>query len=287
MNKLQQFCKLLKSAEPSLRFDSLEIGAIPMKEEIEPLHEVASYLDSSLITAFEPDTELCKSLNQKCPDYLNYVPEAVGKRVGTEDFYITRSRLCCSLYEPNVELGDHYMALEDIHVQSKTQVDITTVDHLIADQKIRQPDLIKMDIQGAELDVLEGAQSNLKDLLFVVTEVEFVPLYKGQPLYGDIEGFLRQHGFMHHKFSGGFSGRSMKPLMLGKDATASTQNLWADAIFIRDITKSDELSDIQLLRAALFAIVYMSADLCYFYLNHYDSRNNTTLKEQYMAILSG
>ena len=52
-----------------------------------------------------------------------------------------------------------------------------------------------MDIQGAELDVLQGGENVLSSVLAMVLEAEFVPLYKGQPLYGDLDAFLRRRDF--------------------------------------------------------------------------------------------
>ena len=45
------------------------------------------------------------------------------------------------------------------------------------------------------------------------TEVEFVPLYKKQPLFAEVDIALRELGFVFHRF-GGMAGRTMKPLVV-------------------------------------------------------------------------
>src|SRR5205823_4562581 len=112
------------------------------------------------------------------------------------------------------------------------------------------PDYVKIDVQGAELDVLQGASAALANAVVLETEVEFVPLYKGQPLVGDVQRFLTGHGFVLHKFID-IGGRSFRPLFPGNNPFAAiSQVLWADAIFVRDFTALGRLTAVQLLKAA-------------------------------------
>ena len=97
-------------------------------------------------------------------------------------------------------------------------------------------DLLKLDIQGAELLVLRHAEARLRDALVVQAEVEFLPMYIGQPLFAEVETFLRRHGFMFHRFFPQNS-RVLRPLLVDNNMYAGlSQLLWADAIFLRDIT---------------------------------------------------
>ena len=54
---------------------------------------------------------------------------------------------------------------------------------------------MKLDIQGAELEVLKGAKKTLSNTLGLEIEVEFVHLYTNQPLFGDLYTFLSSHNF--------------------------------------------------------------------------------------------
>ena len=71
-------------------------------------------------------------------------------------------------------------------------------------------DFLKLDVQGAELDVLRGATQTLENVLVIESEVEFVPLYKDQPLFGEMQVFLRERGFLFHKLLD-IAGRSFRP----------------------------------------------------------------------------
>lgn len=285
MTKLEAFCRMLLEAEPSLVFRSAEIGALPLTGELEPLHQVLEMITGSTIYAFEPDHVLCEKLNAKSEGHIVYLPEAIGKATGKSSFFETVDRACCSTFEPDIQFAQLYNALDGIYPKSETEVSVTSLDDLKKQNHFQSLDLIKMDIQGGELNVFEGAIDTLKDVLFIVTEVEFVPLYKDQPLYSDIEQFLRKHGFMHHKF-GAVWGRTLKPMVLKNDPNVATQQLWADAIFIKDIRNMRTLNGHQLLKMALFATVYQSPDLSYYCLNLYDEQEGTTLGQKYISILN-
>lgn len=71
----------------------------------------------------------------------------------------------------------------------------TTLDHLVQIGEIETPDVISLDIQGSELNALIGGWDCLDHAVCVLTEAEFLPLYEGQPLIGDLQEMLWDKGF--------------------------------------------------------------------------------------------
>lgn len=69
-------------------------------------------------------------------------------------------------------------------------------------------DLLKIDVQGAELDVLKGGVQTLKRTQLAWIEVSFKPLYKGQALFGDILHYMESQGFVMINIFPGFKGKS-------------------------------------------------------------------------------
>ncbi len=59
-------------------------------------------------------------------------------------------------------------------------------------------DLLKIDVQGAELMVFANGRQRLAEAVAVQTEVSFVPLYKDQPSFGAVDTELREQGFIPH-----------------------------------------------------------------------------------------
>ena len=59
-----------------------------------------------------------------------------------------------------------------------------------------QPHFIKLDIQGAELDVLRGGIKTLENVIGLEVEVNFKQIYEKIPLSSDVEKFLESQGFV-------------------------------------------------------------------------------------------
>lgn len=113
-----------------------------------------------------------------------------------------------------------------------------------------------------------------------------MPLYKDQPLFADVDAYLRGKGFMLHMISGA-SGRLFRPLVIQNDASAwLNQLLWADAVYVRSFMDMEGLTEDQLLRmAVILHTVYGSYDLCAALLNHHDSRTGGSLAKNYIERL--
>lgn len=75
------------------------------------------------------------------------------------------------------------------------RVRVERLDDRRADWSSARAALLKIDVQGYELEVLKGGSAALAHCRFVYAECSHVPLYEGQALFDEVEGFLREHGF--------------------------------------------------------------------------------------------
>ena len=103
------------------------------------------------------------------------------------------------------------------------EVPTATLDSFCAAAGIGRVDLLKMDIQGAELSALRGASGLLarQGIGAVLLEVLFQPLYKDQPLFWEIGGYLASHGYgLYRLFEPQYHPRNPNVLS------------WADALFL-------------------------------------------------------
>jgi len=79
--------------------------------------------------------------------------------------------------------------------QQTSPVQVRRLADCIAAEELATPALLKIDVQGAELDVLKGAASLLTSFAAVYVECSYVPLYQGQALAKDVIAFLADRGF--------------------------------------------------------------------------------------------
>jgi FkbM family methyltransferase len=92
----------------------------------------------------------------------------------------------------------------DTRPERTVTVQTVTLDALYRDQGLARVDLLKIDVQGAEDRVLEGAQEALARTRLVWIETSFKPLYEGSALFGDVYARLSAAGFELREVSPGY-----------------------------------------------------------------------------------
>lgn len=187
-----------------------------------------------------------------------------------------------SLLQPNPAVLNLFHGFPDWgHVLTTRQIDFVRLDDV---PETKGVELIKIDIQGGELMALSHAPMRLHETLVIQTEVEFLPMYIDQPLFAEVDAFLRRHGFMFHRFFPQNS-RVVRPLLVDNNIYAGmSQLLWADAIFVRDFTQLQSLSDSQLLgMATILHDCYQSTDLVMHLLTEHDRRTASELAATYLS----
>lgn len=78
-----------------------------------------------------------------------------------------------------------------------TEIDVQTarMDDVLHNEQFSRPCLLKIDVQGGELGVLQGATATLKQVDYLLVECSFLELYVGQPLADEVIEFLNEHCF--------------------------------------------------------------------------------------------
>lgn len=205
--------------------------------------------DRYLAIGFEPDAEECERLvevHRQAGTRHRVVPFALGARPGMATLHVTKQAACSSLYVPSPRAYGRHPTLEVITPQRSVIVDLTTLDTWCAREGVESVDVIKVDTQGSELDVLHGAVATLGSVRAVEAEVEFNELYEGAPLFGDVDRFLRSHGFVlwklrdlaHYAQRGARTDwRTVDVWQLDADAytfdSGPGQVFWANAYYLR------------------------------------------------------
>jgi FkbM family methyltransferase len=273
---------LLEFFPEDFQINILDVGAALIER---PPYQSLVDVGRGRIFGFEPNQQACEQLNREYGNPHRFFPFFVGDG-GPAIFHETNWAPTGSLYEPNSRLLEKFQNLAEVVTPVATHaVNTTRLDDIT---EIGDIDFIKIDVQGSELVVFENASRALSSALLIQTEVEFVELYRGQPMFADVDTFLRANGFQFHTLNG-FSGRAFKPLIANGDVnSAFRQALWSDALYVRDWMHLEDLSEAKLRNYAILAHdVLRSYDLAHLVLSALDSRTGGGRAADYLQRLVG
>ena len=210
-----QLAKALELAGINVVFD---IGA----NEGQFAREIREYGYVGKIVSFEPlSTARTKLLtfSSSDPNWEVHEQAAIGDFEGKIGIHIAGNSVSSSIL-PMLE-SHSSAAVGSAYIDSE-YVPITKLDS-VASQSITQESklLIKIDTQGFEWQVLEGAPETLRRARGLLCELSLIPLYDGQRLWRDIVDRLDDVGFMLWALQKGFTD------------PRTGQSLQMDGIFLR------------------------------------------------------
>jgi len=172
------------------------------------------------IHCFEPLPDCFSQLQRRIASLQNVILHnvALGERDGM-------SSMVRNPYSPSSSL----LEMAPSHVQAfpysaggeRLPVSVLTLDAALAGQRIEEPVLMKIDVQGTEDRVISGGRSILARVAVAIVETSFEPLYKGQLLFDSVLEMMRALHFSYH----GNLGQLRSP----EDGRV----LQCDAIFVR------------------------------------------------------
>jgi FkbM family methyltransferase len=144
------------------------------------------------ISSFEPDREEYESLLAQKSGIDKIYPLALSRESGNISLNLTKSRGCSSLFKPNSKFLKNFPDAERFEIEETVKVEATTINDLSNDKTLSSIDFIKIDVQGAELDILKGGDKFLSEnILGMQLEVEFQPIYLNQPLFPEVDTYVK------------------------------------------------------------------------------------------------
>jgi FkbM family methyltransferase len=204
--------------------------------------------DRCISIGFDPDADECARLAARYGNSTNVrlVPLALGPERGKATLYKTKDPGGYSILPTVEDVVERHPSLEGGRVEGTTTIDLTTLDVWCEDEAVERVDVIKIDTQGSELGVLEGAGRVLGSVRAVEAEVEFNPLYEGVGLFSEVDRFLRARGFVLWRLRdlAHYAQRGAPPAWQVEEsqwfdshearfAARSGQLFWANAYFVK------------------------------------------------------
>lgn len=144
------------------------------------------------IYAFDPIEENCKKIKEK--DTLGKIiveNVAVSDKNGEAEFYINNYRPTSSLLPFENQFQTKFP------LAKKVKVKVINLDTYFKNIKVKEMVLLKIDVQGTELQVLKGAKDLLKKVSIIHIETTMDVYYQNQHLFGEVYDFFVQSGFVY------------------------------------------------------------------------------------------
>jgi FkbM family methyltransferase len=156
---------------------------------------VKSILPHAQTYSFEPQPECHLALTERMQKYdkAKTFCMALGSQSGEMTFYKSEFSKSSSL-----------LPMSDLHKEAfpwssggqTTKVMVSTLDDQFTDVQLVQNVLLKLDVQGFELEVLKGGPRTLEQVKFVLAETSVGgELYQGEATFNDLYDYLKQFGF--------------------------------------------------------------------------------------------
>ena len=117
---------------------------------------------------------------------------AVGPREERATIYVSRSDDSSSLLPIGKRQSETFPNTELSHTAT---VHVTPLDRVVTGDEIDQPALLKLDVQGYELEALKGCETLLDRFAAIYAECSYIELYEGQALVEEVVGWLGERGF--------------------------------------------------------------------------------------------
>lgn len=231
------------------------------------------------VYCFEPDEEECRRLNASAGKNVTYIPCALGRQEGEATLYETRLSASSGLYKTNMDYFSRLLNRENGITVAERTIRLQTLAGALRQFGVRAIDFIKLDVEGAELDVLMGGEPCLEDglLLGILSEVRFQEEINGCPVYWQLDEYVRRFGFRLYGLQFTHQSRHALPYPgLADYRTPEGQRFFAytthgqimdgDALYFRDLLvpanqrRRAQATAAQLLKLAAFLEIYCLND---------------------------
>ena len=165
------------------------------------------------IISFEPLSSAYKELlaNANADGHWKAMNYALGITNGKTEINISALSCSSSILEM---LPSHMKSAPESKYVGKEQIEVRTLDSVFENICSREQNiLLKIDTQGFERHVIEGAENSLRFIDAIQLEMSLIPLYKGGPLFDEMYKLLCREGYCIVSIEPGFSDKESGQLL--------------------------------------------------------------------------
>ena len=200
------------------------------------------------VYCFEPDQEECQRLNAAATSNVKYLPYALGAADTEATLYHARLSASTGLYQTNWDYFSRLLNRDNGVTEKEERIRVTTLAHALMRAGVPSIDFLKLDVEGAELDVLRGGAEYVSSprLLGVLSEFRFHPEVNGCPPFWQLDEHLQKGGFRIYDMHFSHQSRRVLPYRSAADYrlpngerffayTVHGQIMDGDALYFRDL----------------------------------------------------
>ncbi len=190
-------------------------------------------------TCFEPDPDSHEALTELYAGENPFADlvihnSALAEKDEMRRLHVTKSAVNTSLLEPDPGFASRY-GVAGLEVTHTVDIPTRSLDGVLAhdrEEKRHVAELVKLDCQGAEYDILLGAEEIIdRECIALICESEFAEMYSGQKTFSDVDLFLREKGFVLYGLEPHFvSARNLDRRL----CETEERLLWVDALYFKD-----------------------------------------------------
>lgn len=240
--------KLLKKYKIEI-FNFVDVGAMGSLDYIEELDVI------TCIIGFEPNKIEAQKLHKKYErtPFQSFVLETdcLSDKQEEVEFNILKHSSMSSLLDVDIDNYKKNFGLyrefdlwkKNIEIEQKIKLKSTTIDNYFKENIFI--DFLKLDTQGSELKILQGALKLIEEkrIAIIKVEVTTIPVYKNQVVFSDIDLFLRNYGYVLVDF---LTYRAIYNPLFGKSQNRNNHyGPCGDAIYILNTEHLNESSKIR------------------------------------------
>ena len=176
------------------------------------------------IVCFEPVPEAFELLRvwaESVSNPIDIFNVALGSEPESREFFVHSDHTMSSSFLRTTELlvtefpytREKYSVQVDVHIldEYREQIVGTGLEGIV----------LKLDVEGFELDVIKGAPRTLENVVALIVEIHLMELFEGHPTFWDVNAFLSDRNY---RFAGSFP----------PGTSAAGRVIGFDAIFIRE-----------------------------------------------------
>ena len=183
VNPYYDMTKFVNSKNPVL----FDVGA----NQGQTVNKYIEVFSNSNIHSFEPSPKTFEILKKNTSNMENVSIWNYG--VGSKTDLLLLNENKSSVMSSFLELGEQGWG----EIKKKTMVDIITIDNFLDQHKISKVDVLKLDVQGFEVEIFKGAKKSMTEgkIGLLYFEITFIKMYVGLPSFTELYEFCISCGF--------------------------------------------------------------------------------------------